>query len=86
MPRDQPGDERQQRPKVGREIDVRVAENVRVTARPGRAERPAAPLGAEMDDVHVGEFVRECSSDRERRIRARVVGDHDPPGERHLLG
>ena len=82
--REQRRHERQQAAQVGRQVDVHVAEHARVAARPGLAQGEPAALAIEAQDLDAGQLVRERRGDGGRRVRARVVGDDDPPGERQL--
>ena len=83
---DQRRDQRQQRPQVGRQVDVHVAEHVGVAGRPGGAQRPPAALLVEAQDGRRGKLERQRPGDRQRRVGAGVVGDHDPPRVGQLGG
>jgi hypothetical protein len=48
---DQPGDQRQQCPQVGREIHVHVAEDLGSARRPRRTQSASAPLGREVEHL-----------------------------------
>ena len=76
--------ERQQAAQVGRQIDVHVAEHPRVAARPRLAQGQAAALAIERQDLDAGQRGGQRPGDGRRGVRARVVGDDDPPRERQL--
>jgi hypothetical protein len=78
-------DERQQRAQVGREVDVHVGDDARVAARPGGAQRAAAAVALEPQRVDAAQLASQPTGDLGRRVRARVVGDHDAPAERERL-
>jgi hypothetical protein len=82
--RDQRRDQRSQRPQVGRQVDVHVAEDVGLAGRPGGPQRPAAALGVEVAHPHARQLGRQPAGDGEGRVDAGVVGDHDPPAVRQL--
>jgi hypothetical protein len=86
VPGEQRGDERQQPAQVGREVDVHVADDGGVAARPGGAQGAPAALGLQPQDPHAGQGLGQGRGDEGRRIRAGVVGHDDPPGEGHLVG
>ena len=77
-------DEREQAAQVGREVDVHVGDDARVGGAPGGAQRAAASLALEPQQLDAGQRVSEPRRDLRCGVRARVVGDHDPPGEREL--
>ena len=77
-------DQREQPAQVGREVDVHVTDDARVARRPGGAQRAAAALALEPQHRHRRQLARERGRHLGRRVRARVVGDHDPPAEREL--
>ena len=70
------------RAQVGRQVDVHVADDPRVAARPGLAQRAAAALAVEAQQLDAGQLVRQRRAMARRGVGARVVGDDDPPGER----
>ena len=71
------------RAQVGRQVDVHVADDPRVAARPGRAQRAAAALALEAQELDAAAArARAPRAIAGVRVGARVVGDDDPPGER----
>ena len=85
MAGDERGQEREQRPQVGREVDVHVGEHLGVAPRPGGAQGAAAAGAVEMQGLDARQLSREPFGDRGRRVARVVVGDRDPPGERQLV-
>ena len=71
--------QRQQRAQVGRQVDVHVADDVGVAALPGRAQRAAAALLGQRQQLDAGQVLGQRRGDARRLVRARVVGDDDPP-------
>ena len=82
---DQRRDQRQQPAQVGREVDVHVGHDLRRARRPGGAQRAAAALLLEPQVAHARQRHREPPRDLGRGVDRRVVGDHDPPGEREAV-
>jgi hypothetical protein len=78
-------DEGQQRARVGREVDVHVGDDARVAARPRLAQRAAAALAIEAQVRDAAQLRLQLARDLLRAVRARVVGDDDPPAEREGL-
>src|ERR1019366_2049386 len=68
------------------EVDVHVAEDLRIAGRPGGAQRPAAALGLQVQDDGVRQLEGQAAGDRQGRVGAGVVGDHDPPGVGQVRG
>ena len=66
MAREQRRDERQQRAQVGREVDVHVADDPRAARRPGRAQRAAAALALQPQELDAA--AARCAS------RAAIAG------------
>jgi hypothetical protein len=83
---DEGGDQREHGPEVGREIDVHVAEDVGLAGQPGCPQRPATALLGEPEQCDTREAGGERRGDPRRFVGARVIGDHDPPGEGDLVG
>ncbi len=83
---EQRGDERQQRAEVGREVDVHVADDPRAAPRPGGPQRAAAALALQVQVLDAAQALLQVAGDGGRAVRARVVGDDDPPAEREGLG
>ena len=81
---EQRSDEWQQRPQVGREIDVHVAGHARRAGAPRRPQGASASLALEPQDRDAGELGGERAGEGRGRVGAGVVGDHDPPAERQL--
>ena len=79
-------DQRRKCREVGGEIFVEVDEHLRRRVAPHLFERASASLLGQMHRHHAGQVAREPVGDRARRIRARVVGDRDAPGDVDLPG
>ena len=57
---EQRGDEREQAAQVGREVDVHVGDDARLRGRPGGAQRAAAALALEPQQLDAGQRVRRA--------------------------
>jgi hypothetical protein len=77
-------DERQQRAQVRRQVDVHIADDLGVAARPGRAQGATAALFGEAQEPDAGQVVGQRGGDLRGCVGARVVGDDDAPRERQL--
>jgi len=66
-----------QRRQVGRQIDIHVGEDIRIASHPCDAQRVAAALAIEVQDLDVLELVSEHPRDVERHVAARLIGDRD---------
>jgi hypothetical protein len=84
VPADQRRDQRQHRAQVGRQIDVHVADHVRVAVRPHLTERAAAALPLQVNELDALEVLCERLREHGGPVRARVVGDDDATGEREV--
>ena len=84
VPREQRRDQREQAAQVRRQVDVHVAEDLGIAARPCLAQGAPAALAVDAQQLDPRQLVRQRLRDGGRGVGARVVGDDDPPGEREL--
>ncbi len=75
-------DEREQRGKVGRQVDVHVREHPRVARAPRGAQRSPASLLVEMPGADRPQVAGETGCAEPRGVGRRVVDDRDLPPER----
>ena len=85
-PRDQRGDQRQQRGEVGRQVDVAVGEHrASEAAHTARSARPR-PFSSQPHAPRPRGARRRGARDRRGGVGAGVVGDRDPEAVRELRG
>ncbi len=75
--------QREQRPEVRRQVDVRVTENVCVALHPGGPECASPSLLVQVQCPDGVQFEAQSLRYVPCLIGARVISDHDRPGERH---
>src|SRR5581483_6038682 len=85
VPGEERGHQRQERLQAGGEVDVHVADDVRVALAPDLAQRPAAPLLVQVHAAHLREVRGERAGDLPGPVDAGVVRDGDPESVREVL-
>ena len=78
-------DQRQQRVQIRRQIDIHVREDLGVTLRPDRPQRPPPSRLFHAYGPHLIEVARQPVGDGPGAVRAAVVRDGDPRGKREAL-
>ncbi len=86
VPRDEGGDEREERVEIGREIDVHVSDDLGVARAPRLPQRASPTLAVEVDRVHTVELAGQLDGLRPGAVRGSVVDDRDAPREREAGG
>ena len=82
MPRDQRGDQRQQRVQVGGQVHVHVGDHVGARGQPHRGQRTATALLLQPDVPDAGQLAAQPGCHQRGGIGAGVVGD----GDQELVG